>query len=291
LRGDRLFAASTPEPATPRTIRHQHAAVSTTPAPFWAGSPTAALNCLRAVTNRRSIATDCYRSFWQWQEPVTIRPRVALRPAFRRQHPRARNATDHPPPTRRGQDDTGAILGRVAHRGLELPSRRHQQRPSPPRDGTIWADFPPMLCTATARPPSGTEAAPPLTYLGHHWAVLRTVTIRMTTRRRFPSTRPLKVNAAVVHPMVTVLLYPVTPRRARPRIVTRQRTHSFHLLAARSRDGPISVPSRRTVALPRDHRPCHPTAPWPQHGPRHQHSGRLRHHRPIDHTTAPGRGP
>ena len=40
-------------------------------------------------------------------------------------------------------------LGRPSRRGFAPPPRRHHQRPSPPCHGAIWADLPPMLCTAT----------------------------------------------------------------------------------------------------------------------------------------------
>ncbi len=109
LRGERLFAASTREPASPRTIRHQHAAGSTTPAPFWAGSPTAALNRHRAVT-------------------ISDQARPATAPS-----------------------------GLTSHRCFAPPPHR---------------------------PPSATGPPSPLTYLGRHWALLRTVTTAITQRKR-----------------------------------------------------------------------------------------------------------
>jgi len=131
-----------------------------------------------------------------------MRPRVALRPAFRRQHPRARNATDHPPPTGRGHHHTGAIwdgsptaaLNR--HRAVTISD---QARPATAPSGlTSHRCFAPP----PDRPPSVTGPAPPLTHLGHHWAVLRTVTTALTRPRRVNASIPPDQIAALVQRLV-----------------------------------------------------------------------------------------
>jgi len=210
-----------PRPAADRNDHVQSAATA---------GPTTPLHLIAArlqhiVTIRATLATA------QRTTPPNVTPWLGhLVPSARSQAPRRA----HLPFRAAGPDRRAGPIG------LTIPPNAR------PETGPAASSNHAGPATAPSRPPSGLTA-------DRNDHVQSAATAGATT--------PRNLNAARLQHLVTVSLYPAWPRRARPRIVTRLRAHSFHPLAARSRDGPNSVPPCRTVALPRDHRPCHPAAP------------------------------